>query len=225
LNKLVQIPAKKIYCVYTISTTMAYSLIVSFIERTINTTLAPVRVAKDKIYDAFTYENTKNKDGESQKEIQRMYPKDVIAEYVSFFSSPQEVYPRIFLGSANNADCYYTLKDLGIKYVINVSAEITSYYPDYFTYYQISIRDDNIESIRPYFTPSFEKIEEFLANNDGNVFIHCFMGASRSATIVANYIAKKTHDDITTVLVDLKKKRPVVNLTNQYVSDLRAENA
>jgi protein-tyrosine phosphatase len=116
------------------------------------------------------------------------------------------------------------LKDLNIKYIVNVSAEISNYYPDHFTYYQIPIRDNNAESIRPHFQESFEKIDSFLEKNDGNVFVHCFMGASRSATIVANYISRKTNDDITTILVNLKKQRPVVNLTNQFVSDLRAEN-
>lgn len=207
---------------------MLYSL-VSFIERAANTVLAPVRVAKDKIYDAFTYdEKTNAGDVDSRsteiKEIQRMYPKNVIAEYVSFFGSPQEVYPRIFLGSSFNADLFYQLKDLNVKYIVNVSVEMSNCYPDHFTYYQIPIRDNNAESIRPYFQESFEKIESFLEKNDGNVFVHCYMGASRSATIVANYISRKTNDDITTILVNLKKQRPVVNLTNQFVSDLRAEN-
>lgn len=197
---------------------MSYtSLIFSTIERTTNTILAPVKVIKDKVYDVLTCDDKKTKD------IQRMYPKSTITEYISFVSNPTEVYPRLFLGSACNAASFHTLVDLKIKYIINVSVEISNYYPKYFTYYQIPIRDDNTESIRQYFTSSAEKIDSFLSNNDGNILIHCYMGASRSATIMANYISIKTNDDITTILDNLKQQRPVVNLTQQFVSDLRAE--
>jgi len=198
---------------------MSDSSIVSFVGRTVNTVLAPVRVMKDKSYDAVFCESKKSE----SKEIQRMYPKNFWTEYLSFVSYPHEVYPNIILGSACNAAYYYSLKDLGIKYIINVTAEISDYYPDYFEYYRIPIRDDNMESIQPYLQESYDKIDSFLAKGDGKVFIHCFMGASRSATIAAWYISKKTGDDITTVLVNLKNQRPVVNLTDQYVKDLREE--
>ena len=195
------------------------SLLYSILERTTNAFMAPLRVLKDKTYDAITYDQSeKNKNA-----IERMYPKDKLCEYITFFSNPSEVYPKIFLGSAYNAASYQTLIDHNIKYIINVTSEITNYYEDRFTYYQIPMRDNNIDSIMEHLEDSFLKIEEFLKNNDGNILVHCFMGASRSATIVAYFIAKKNGSDILTTISDMKKIRPNINLTNKFFDDLEKQ--
>jgi protein-tyrosine phosphatase len=204
----------------------AYSLV----QRATNAILAPIRVltdkVKDKVYDATTLlsnsENTtdNNQKVEENSQIMRMYPKDLICEYVTFFSDPTEVYPNIFLGSAYNAACFQTLVDHNIKYIINVTSEISNYYPEYFTYYQIPIKDNNIDSMQKYFCDSHAKILEFLGNSDGNVLVHCYMGASRSFTIVANTISKLTNEHISDVTLRLRKLRPNVNPTQRFVEDL-----
>lgn len=158
--------------------------------------IAPAKVIKDKIYDKIVSEK-------KQKEILRMRPKNSTwgeiysffcdpeqSEWHAFFKDPTEVYPRIFLGSAYNAATKETLKNKDIRFIINVSSEMSKY-SDLPIYHQILIKDDNDESIHKYLEETVEKIDTFLANNEGNILIHCFMGASRSATIVAYYIAQK----------------------------------
>lgn len=192
------------------------SLIYSILQRTTNAIMAPIRVLKDKTYDAVTYDQSEK----NKKEIERIYPKDKLCEYITFFGNPTEVYPKIYLGSAYNAASYQTLVNYNIKYIINVTSEITNYYEDYFTYYQIPMRDNNTDSIMEHLEDSFGKIEEFLRNNDGNILVHCFMGASRSATIVAYFIAKKKKSDIMTVITDMRAIRPNINLTKKFFDDL-----
>ena len=189
----------------------------TMIERVGNTLLVPVRVFSDKIYDVINDEN------KSEKEIERIYQKNKITEYLTFFGSPTEVHPRIFLGSACNAACFNTLKHHNIRFIINVSSEISNYYPNYFEYYQIKIKDNNNESMYEYFDESFQKIENFLNDNEGNILIHCFMGASRSATVVAKYISKKTGRDIISIIKEMKERRNVVNPTQQFLTDLIRE--
>jgi hypothetical protein len=193
---------------------MAY--IYSILEKTTNATLAPMRVMKDKIYDAVLGKY-------NQRELntmERLYPKNIVDEYTVCFGDPHEVYPRLFLGSAYNAASYETLVKYNIKYIINVTVEISNYYPLLFTYHQISIRDNNTDSIQHHFNDSYEVINNFLEANNGNVLVHCYMGASRSATIVANYISKKTKRDIGIILNELKQQRPIVNPTIKFVSEL-----
>jgi hypothetical protein len=225
---------------------MAY--LYSLALRVSNNTLAPLKVAFDKSYDVLTYsENTKgitgdnansdnkgtivNVDGiDSQttiKKMERLYPQtNVFAGYVHFFSGPTQVYNGLYLGSAYNASCWYTLEKFNIKYIINVTSEISNYYESSgITYYRIPIRDDNNESIQSYFDESYKKIEEFLRKNDGNVLVHCYMGASRSATVVARFISKKQEVDITEVIANLTERRPIVNPTQQFIKDLIVETS
>jgi hypothetical protein len=187
----------------------------SIIESTINKILVPIRVFKDKIYNVINKDSNNN-----MKKIERIFPKNNITEYYTFFGPPTEIFPRIFLGSAYNAASYDILISNNIKFIINVTDEITNYYPDHFVYYNIKIADNNNDSIYQYLEESFKLINDFLELNDGNILIHCFMGASRSASIAANYISKQTNTDITDVINDMKYKRDVVNPTQQFFTDL-----
>ncbi len=196
------------------------STIFSILQRTTNAVMAPLRVLKDKAYDTATYKQNED----NKKEIERIYPKDKVCEYLTFFGNPSEVYPKIYLGSAYNAASYQTLVDHNIKYIINVTSEISNYYEDCFTYYQIPMRDNNADSIMKYFDDSYNKLEEFLNNNDGNILVHCFMGASRSATIVAHFIAKKKNSDIKSVIEGMREMRPNINLTQKLFDDLSQTN-
>lgn len=184
-----------------------------------NALIAPIRVISDKIYD-YTFINSTI---ENEKEMERLYQKNILLDTITPFITPTEVYPRIYLGSAVKAASYYTMKSLGIKYIINVSVEMSNYYPDYFTYYQIPIRDNNNESIKKYLNESYNKINEFLDKNDGNIFVHCHMGASRSVTIVTNFICKKTDRNMYEVFNEIKQMRPNINPTIMFVNDLKQE--
>lgn len=156
------------------------------------------------------------------KKMERLNPQtDLITSYSYFFSLPTMVHEKLYLGSAYNAACWYTLESLEIKYIINVTAEIDNFHEtNGITYHKIPIKDDNNETIIPYLEEAFQKLEEFLLKKDGNVMVHCYMGASRSASVVAYYIAKKTNTDVADVITNLIEKRPVVNPTQKLVADL-----
>ena len=70
---------------------------------------------------------------------------------------------------------------------------------------------------------SHEKIKKFIDIGNGNILIHCFMGASRSASIVANFLAREFDKDITDVITELTEKRPIINLTERLTRDLLGE--
>lgn len=112
------------------------------------------------------------------------------------------------------------MKEYNIKYILNVSVEIRNYYEDTLKYHKIPIRDDNCQSIQPYLKESYNVIKQFMEENNGNILVHCYMGASRSATIVANFISTETGEDITQVIDKLTNKRPIVNPTEKFVADL-----
>lgn len=228
--------------------------ITSLAKRSVNNISAPVRVFCDKLYDYVMSDMqsvTSNDESENSKvnvdgpdtvltptKFARINAsKNIFEEYIHFCSGPTKVYPInennknnkhtpcIYLGSAYNAACYYTLKEYNIKYIINVTEEISNYYEKSITYYRIAIRDDNCQSIKPFLQESYDTIKRFLAEKKGNILVHCYMGKSRSATVVANFISTETGENVTVVLNNLMAVRPIVNPTEKFASDLISHNA
>ena len=130
------------------------------------------------------------------------------------------------MGSAFNAASYYDLKRNNIKVILNVTKEISTYYPDDFKYFNYNIYDNNIESIEDYLEKAYQDIKKYQQEYDGNILVHCYMGASRSATVVLYYLMKEMKNESglpvthTEALEYLKSKRPVVNPTHRFTKDL-----
>ena len=150
----------------------------------------------------------------------------ILEEYKSFFSNPTLIIDNIYLGSAFNAASYYKLKDLDIKVIINVTKEISLYYPNDFIYKTYDVYDNNKESIYQYLEEAYQDIKKLQRTVDGNILVHCYMGASRSASVVLYYLMKEvknnnnepiTHDE---AIKFLKSKRPIVNPTFRLTMDL-----
>ena len=157
----------------------------------------------------------------------RIYPASgYIKEYSTFLSDPTPVIDNIYLGSAFNAASYDLLKKLDVTVIINATTEISNYYPNDFTYLRYKLYDNNKHSIKKYLEKSFNDIQFHQRNTKGNILIHCFMGASRSASIVLYYLMRtQKHEDDKPYTFDdavsyLKKKRITVNPTFRLIKDL-----
>ena len=199
----------------------------------INSSIAPIKVIKDKTYEIvaryiLSYIFGKNREEENLPEVNRFYSRiSTYNQLVSFFEPPTHIIDNIYLGNAYNAAYYYGLKKNNIKMIINVTQEISQYYPDYFTYYQYELYDNNHDNIKEYLGDAYKNIKNFQENKDGNILVHCFMGASRSASVVLYYLTKEKinketgkHFTLNEALIFLKNKRPIVNPTNKLLEDL-----
>lgn len=154
----------------------------------------------------------------------RLFPSaGLYEEYSFFFDKPTHIIDNIYLGSAFNAASYYVLKELNIKTIVNVTKEISHYYPSEFEYTRFDIYDNNEQSIAKYLDQSYQYIKQ---RTDGNILVHCYMGSSRSASVVIYYITKTlkkengqyyTFDE---ALEYVKKKRGIVNPTFRFTKDL-----
>ncbi|AYV77013.1 MAG: dual specificity phosphatase [Barrevirus sp.] len=164
---------------------------------------------------------------EDEDKSTRIYPcVSLYTEYNSFWSEPTHVIDNIYLGSAYNAASYKTLKNRNIKVIMNATTEISDYYPNDFTYLRYKLYDNNKHSIKKYLEKSYSDIKYHQENTPGNILIHCFMGASRSASIVIYYLmrSQKKEDNTYYTFDDaisfLKDKRIVVNPTFRLTKDL-----
>ena len=78
--------------------------------------------------------------------------------------------------------------------------------------------DSPKENIRVIFKECFEFIENNIKN--GNVYVHCYMGISRSATIVIAYLMKTKKWDLKKALEYVKSKRSKVNPNRGFLMTL-----
>lgn len=212
----------------------------------VNYIIAPLKILKDKLFDYTFYY-----DGKDMNEILGNTPR--IFERLSsleqceyFFREPTHIIDNIYLGSAFNAASFYKLKELDIDLIINVTSEISQYYPDHFKYKKYNLYDNNKDTIDKYLEDAFNEIENYNKKNkeNKNILIHCFMGASRSASILIYYILKKYRNDknkimrnlenftneesddnlkIDDVIEFIKNKRGVVNPTKKLISDINIQ--
>ncbi len=140
---------------------------------------------------------------------------------------------NIYLGNACDASYYYRLKKNNIKHIINVTEEIPNYFKNDFNYYTIKINDINQESFtNDIFRDTLQfiyKIQEKnkqIELNTGkhtpeNILIHCYMGSSRSATIVILYLIDKYKMTLEKAIHFIKQKRDIININTQFLENLQ----
>lgn len=148
-------------------------------------------------------------------------------EYTTFFSEPTHIVDNIYIGSAYNACDYQTMQNNNIKMVINVTTELSNYFDgcDGLVYLNYPLYDNNKESIRDYLSSAYSQIINYQKVGKGNILIHCFMGASRSASVIIYYLMKKDKDGVSKYSFDealslIKSRRKIVNPTFRLTKDL-----
>jgi protein-tyrosine phosphatase len=174
-------------------------------------------VIYDKVYDYFYGINETNT-GDRLFEDSSYYN-----QYSTFLCKPQNIVDNIYIGSAHNAANFNLLEEHNIKLIINMTNEITNYYPEIYIYKQFGLNDNNKDDIKKYLDTTYETIEEFNKNNteNKNILIHCFMGKSRSASIIIYYIMKKYNKTFEEALIEIKSKRGIVNPNLKFRDTLK----
>lgn len=182
-------------------------------------------IMSDTMNDYSNIIDTKKYNNESKNGTKRIY--DTVGffqKYSTFLNKPTHIIDNIYLGSAFNAASYRTLKKLDIKVIINISNELSKYYCDYpkkeFKYHQYTVYDDNKCSIDKVLKQAYEAIMKY--NKETNILIHCFMGASRSVSVVAYYLMEHKKFTLDAAYKFIKEKRSSINPTFRFTKDLAA---
>lgn len=173
------------------------------------------RLLKDKALSYFF-------DTEENPSPERMYPPEntYLGNLYNLTYEPSEIIPRLYLGNGYNAGNYETLMGLNIGTILNITNEIPIYFPDNFTYHQVIIRDVPEASILNYLEPMADIIDLAMKNTDKNIFVHCFMGSSRSASIVIGYLMKYHRMSSGDAINLVKKQRPLMNLNMHFYRNI-----
>ena len=90
---------------------------------------------------------------------------------------------RLYLGSAKHARDLSLLRKLNITSILNMTPEIPCYFPDFFTYTRIPLRDSSIVSRdvkverRTKILMAIRTVAEAVTNPfGGNLLVHCAAG-------------------------------------------------
>jgi hypothetical protein len=171
-----------------------------------------IYVVKDKVSHYINNENP-------SKQPERISPiVNYYDQYTTCYSPPTYILDNIYLGSAYNAANYTILKDTGIDIIINITNEIDNYYPNDFIYHNYKIEDNEEGDLEEFLDKSYDVIKN-SANK--KVLVHCYMGASRSASLVIYYLIKEKKMSFDEAFDLLKSKRIVVNPNIKFVQILR----
>lgn len=134
---------------------------------------------------------------------------------------PTEIIPGVFLGNAYNASNYSILNYYKIKTIINVSKEIPNTFEGNYNYYRIPINDDSEHHISEYIPKILEFLEATTIDEENAILVHCYMGSSRSASVVLLYLITKYGYNLETALKLIKIKRPIVNINQNFIEDIK----
>jgi protein-tyrosine phosphatase len=125
---------------------------------------------------------------------------------------------NIYLGSAYNANNRDLLDKYNIKTILNVTDDLPNLYSETYKYHSIKIRDSRDSFISKYLEESYKYITE---NNDKPILVHCYMGSSRSASVVIFYIMKKYNLKFEVAYSIVKHKRNIINPNMNFVNELK----
>lgn len=199
-----------------------------------NQIIGTARVTRDKTW----HKLTKAQWGNNTKPIRMAPDHSFWKELESFLDhTPTLVVPGLYLGNACHAANWNLLQTLGISSILNVTDEISNYFEgnSEIQYKRIPILDDSQADISEFLEPAYhflaEKIQAFQENKKsgkgeagGATLVHCFMGSSRSASIVIYYLMRSSGLTMDQALNQVKTLRPIVNLNTRFLAPLVQQN-
>ena len=141
----------------------------------------------------------------------------------NLYLEPTEILPGIYLGNAYNASNYRTIDKFNIKTIVNVSKELPNFFEKNTSiqYFQIPIKDDSENHLSEFIRPAIDFLDLNGPYDENNsVLIHCYMGSSRSASIVLLYLIYKYQYSYSSALELLRARRPIVNINTNFLKDI-----
>lgn len=126
--------------------------------------------------------------------------------------TPDEILPGVWLGSYNAAKNKFWLRRNNVTHILTIAKGLDDVpdEKDGFNKLLIEIEDLPDESLKNHLDQCMKFIYMAVEKNQG-VLVHCVAGVSRSATVVAAYVALQDRSTAQEALAKVKAKRPGIN--------------
>lgn len=123
-----------------------------------------------------------------------------------------QIIPNLWLGNLRGASNKQFMKDKNIHAIVNCTITYPFYF-DWIQQYRVPVNDNrnpvNMKTMFDFLDKTVEQIDRHIKRKE-SVFVHCYFGAQRSATIVVAYLMKKYNLTKKEAIEFVKQKRPVV---------------
>ncbi|XP_010532706.1 PREDICTED: dual specificity protein phosphatase 1 isoform X2 [Tarenaya hassleriana] len=110
---------------------------------------------------------------------------------------PNQIEEGLYLGSIGAANNRNILKSFNITHILTVAGSLRPSHPNDFVYKIVPAKKQG-----------------------GGVLVHCFVGRSRSVTVVVAYLMKKHGMTLSQALQHVKSKRPVASPNAGFIKQL-----
>lgn len=132
---------------------------------------------------------------------------------------------NLYLGSyEHGAKLFEGLKVLGITHILSIGhlhqMTVKENFKSEFTYLHIELADHHLSRIDEYFEEATTYINDSIKNG-GNVFVHCWAGISRSATLIIAYLIKYYCMRFTEAFETVRKARHWINPNSGFITRLK----
>jgi protein-tyrosine phosphatase len=127
--------------------------------------------------------------------------------------------PGLFVGGEVVAKSRSILLESNISHVINCVGQLYDSYFDELEYLKLYLNDSPNEDLLAVLYDSFTFIEN-AHKDDGNVFLHCSQGVSRSMSLAIAYRMWKEGRNYEDIFTEAKQLRPVANPNIGFVFQL-----
>lgn len=134
--------------------------------------------------------------------------------------STYKIKSNLYLGDVKLARSKFFLESNHIFGIVNATTSEPNAYPDLYDYLRVDVNDEPTEQISSYFQPVFNFIQRHH-RLDHNVFVHCHMGISRSATLVIAFLMIDGPRTLREAFQEVKNVRPHIDPNEGFLRQLR----
>ncbi len=120
----------------------------------------------------------------------------------------------LYLTNFKHAKDYNTLKELGVRQILTIGAELPRHGEPMFKVMHIKIDDRPDENIKKHFNSTFNFIKR------GSTVVHCAAGISRSTTIVAAFLMRMYKMSADGALKHIQECRSITNPNDGFRQQL-----
>ena len=157
----------------------------------------------------------------SSKDKRPAFFKSCLLDNVGALLSPYDyIIDNIYLGRCIGASNFKLLNNKKIKYICNISDNIPNFFSDTLEYFNIIKKDNGRDDLNK---DDLDKSYKFILNSQNtthNILIHCFVGRSRSVSILIYYLMKKYDLTIKESILFLKSKRKWINPSIKFIKNI-----
>lgn len=128
---------------------------------------------------------------------------------------------KIYQGNKLDAENVEYLQKCDIKYVVNATKHLENFGENYnIEYYRVYINDTVNDVFGQKLNDVTKWLHDKICKKNGNVFIHCHAGISRSSTITLSYMMKYLGYSLENAFIHLRRGRNIVNPNSSFWKEL-----